>query len=333
MITYKEYVAEDTGGAELRATSEGVEEFVNSRFGVSVHFGLYSLNGRGEWVMYDERIPPDVYRRRMESFNPARFTAEEWADLMLESGLRFLVFIAKHHDGFCLWDTALTDFKITGTPFGRDILAELAPALRDRGLKLHIYYSLPDWSHPDFKSDWPAYIDYYQGQLRELMTNYGKVCGVLFDGYWPRQEFEGDEIPYFRTGGEWDLAGTYDLIHELQPNAMIVNNHHIMPLRGEDYQIWELDMPGENTLGRNAYEVGDVPQCVWWNLNTGWGYDPRKHNPKSPDEIVRALHRTNKEGAVFLLNVAARPFGDIHPEEQQMLRQVGRSIRDATLSE
>jgi len=230
---------ENTGAARLQASPAGVKSFVDSGFGLSVHWGLYALNGRGEWVYYTERIPWDTYRQRLTQFNPARFNAEEWADLMLESGQKFLLITSKHHDGFCLWDTDLTDWKITRTPFRRDIIGELATALADRGLKLHLYYSLLDWTHPAYRHDWPAYVAYYQGQLSELLTRYGPIAGVLFDGYWPCAQFDTDiEQLYFTPRGAWDLATTYDLIHALQPDAVVVNNTHILPQPGEDYQIW-----------------------------------------------------------------------------------------------
>jgi alpha-L-fucosidase len=326
METTTGWQVEDTGKARLQASKQGLAEFVNARYGLSVHWGLYALNGRGEWVMHHEGIPLAHYRRRMEQFNPSRFCAEEWADLMLEGGLKFLLITSKHHDGFCLWDTHLTDFKVTNTPFKRDVLAELAAALRDRGLGLHFYYSLLDWTHPAYRQDWPAYLAYYQGQLRELLTGYGPVAGILFDGYWPRARHEG-RTAHFAPLGAWDLAGAYDLIHQLQPGAVITNNTHVLPLKGEDYQVWELDMPGENTTGFNTTEVGDRPAAVWWNLNSGWAYAPRTHRVKSPAEILSAMHRAYGKGAsVFMLNVGPRPYGDIHPQEQQALRDIGRCL-------
>ncbi|MHB9110405.1 MAG: alpha-L-fucosidase [Armatimonadota bacterium] len=320
---------EDTSACRLQASPAGVSAFVDARFGLSMHWGLYSLNGRGEWVYYMERIPYDTYRRRMGAFNPARFDAEEWADLMLESGQQFLLITSKHHDGFCLWDTALTDFKVTNTPFKRDILGEMAAALHDRGLGLHFYYSLVDWTHPAYRTDWPAYVAYYQGQLRELLTRYGEIGGILFDGYWPRTEFEtDDEQDYFPPRGTWDLAGTYELIHTLQPNAVVVNNSHILPQPGEDYQVWELDMPGENTIGFNTTEIGDKPKAVWWNLNEGWAYAPRTHRVKSAEEMLATMRMVHAADAVFLLNVGPRPFGDIHPDEQRVLREIGMRLRN-----
>ena len=327
IVDKKDYTLEDVSGVRLQATPEGTKAFVASRFGLSVHWGLYSINGRGEWAYFNERIPLDIYRRRLEQFNPVRFDAEEWADLMVEAGQKFLLITSKHHDGFCLWDSPSTDWQVMSTPFKRDILAELAPALRDRGIALHFYYSLVDWTHPDYRNDWPAYVTYYQGQVRELCTRFGQIGGILFDGCWPRVEFNVPvEIEYFKPRGIWDLAGTYDLIHTLQPQAVITNNSHVRPMRGEDYQVWELDLPGQNTTGFNTLDVGDKPAAAWWNLNNGWAYEPRRHAVKDPANIVVKLLETNRMGGVFMLNVGPRPFGDIHPEEQLALRRIGQLI-------
>lgn len=324
----KEIVVEDTSRARLQASEAGVKRFLEAKFGMSVHWGLYSLSTRGrEWIYFDERIPYDVYRARMERFNPTRFDTEEWADLMVEAGQKLLLITSKHHDGFCLWDSDLTDFTVTRSAFKRDVLAELAPALRERGIALHLYYSLIDWTHPAYRNDWAAYVAYYQGQLRELCTRLGPIGGVLFDGYWPRFPFEGDYIEYMQARGPWDLAGTYDLIHGLQPDAMIVNNTHVLPLKGEDYQIWELDLPGENTIGFNGTEIGDKPTACWWNLNQ-WSYQPWNHAVKTPREILVTYRKLRERNSLFLLNVAPRRFGDIHPEEQHALRQIGQMIRE-----
>ncbi len=321
---------EDTSAAQLQASPEGVQRFREAGWGLSVHWGLYSLSARGnEWTYYLDRIPLEVYRQRLVRSNPARFKAEEWADLLVETVQKFLIITTKHHDGFCLWDTALTDFKVTQTPFKRDILAELAPALQERGIALHFYYSLLDWTHPAYRTDWPAYVAYYQGQLRELCSHYGEIGGIVFDGYWPRQEFENaDELEYFPARGAWDLAGTYDLIHSLQPNAVIVNNTHCLPQPGEDYQVSELDLPGENRIGFNTTEVGDRPTASWWNLNQGWSYQPWRHRLSSPEDVLKLYAAVRAKEAVFILNVGPRPFGDIHPDEQSVLRTVGQAIRD-----
>ncbi|NQT18183.1 MAG: alpha-L-fucosidase, partial [Planctomycetes bacterium] len=316
--------------ATRQANAAGVRAFVEGRYGFSIHWGLYSLLGRHEWAMHLESIPHARYFELMKKFNPTRFNAEEWADLMLEAGQKFLLITTKHHDGFCLWDTALTDNKVTNTPFRRDPLAELAVALRDRGLQLHFYHSLMDWTHPAYRNDWPEYLAYLNGQLRELLTNYGPIHGVLFDGYWPRQRCtEGDA--YLKEAGPYDLAGLYDLIHELQPSAMVTNNHHVLPLKGEDSQVWEFDMPGQNTYGCNTTEIGTLPLAVWWTLNQGWSYQPGNHRIKSADTILTTLRQAQSRNATFMLNVGPRSFGDIHPEEQFVLRQIGTTLRDLAL--
>jgi len=322
MEAREQYTVEDTSACKLQASADGVQAYVNARFGMSVHWGLYALEGRGEWVMHHERIPFDEYRKRVDVFNPVRFDAEQWGDLMLAAGQKCLCITSKHHDGFCMFDSALTDFKVTNTPFGRDPIAELADALHARGLSLHFYYSLLDWTRPSYRSDWPSYVEYYQAQLRELLTNYGKIDGILFDGYWPRFRFTEDDA-HFAPGGAWDLAGTYDLIHELQPGAVVTNNHHVLPIKGEDYQVWELDMPGENTIGFNTEEIGELPRAVWWNLNAYWAYYQDKSEVKPPHLLLRHFLNAARHDATFVLNVGPTDLGEILPEEQDVLRRIG----------
>jgi alpha-L-fucosidase len=320
---------DDVRPAKLQASARGIEKFQRDKIGLSVHWGLYSLSHHGdEWIYFWDRIPFDTYKERMRRFNPGRFCPEEWADLMVEAGLKFLLITSKHHDGFCLWDSQHTDFKVTNSAFGRDVLAELAPVLRERSISLHFYYSLVDWTHPAYRTDWPRYVAYYQNQLRELCTRFGPIGGVIFDGYWPRNPLDADGMrEYFAARGPWDLAGAYDLIHRLQPDAVVANNSHVLPLPGEDYQVWELDLPGENTIGFNTTEIGDKPRACWWNVNAGWSYQPWNHRVKSAEELLTTYRAATSRDAVFLLNVGPRPFGDIHPEEQSVLRQLGRSIR------
>lgn len=325
------FTIEDTHHARLQASEKGLTTFCNAEYGLSVHWGLYSLSTTGnEWIYYTHRIPFPEYKTRMRRFNPVRFNAAEWADLMVEAGQKFLIITSKHHDGFCLWDADDTDFKITHTPFQRDVLAELAQALAERNLGLHFYYSLVDWTHPAYRNDWPGYVAYYQGQIRELCTRFGPIGGIVFDGYWPRAEWiEPDERAreYFAARGPWDLAGTYDLIHSLQPDAVVTNNTHVPPLTGEDYQVWELDLPGENKIGFNCTEIGDKPTAAWWNLNAGWSYQPWNHQVKSAAQILETYAAALARNAVFFLNVGPRSFGDIHPEEQQVLREIGQTLR------
>ena len=328
MFTKTDYLVEDTSSARLASSDEGMQQFVEAGFGLSVHWGLYSLVKGTEWAYYQERIPYDDYRALMGRFDPTRYNADEWADLMLEIGQKFVIITSKHHDGFCMWDTALTDFRVTNAAFGRDVLAELADALHARGLALHFYYSLLDWTHPAYCNDWDGYVGYYQGQIRELCTQFGEIGGFVFDGYWPRQGFEGEETDWFEPRGAWDLAGTYDLIHELQPDAVVANNSHVLPCPGEDYQVWELDMPGENTIGFNTTDTGDRPTASWWNVNSGWSYQPWRHAVKPVSTLLGTYRAVRERGAVCILNVGPRSFGDIHPQEAQVLRELGQMIKE-----
>lgn len=328
MKTVTTYTAEDTCHARLQATPAGLDNFVRSGFGLTAHWGLYALGHSGnEWAYFLEAIPHERYLERMTRFNPTRFDADEWGDLLVEIGAKFFFITTKHHDGFCLFDSQYTDFTVMHTPFKRDIIAELATALQARGIALHFYYSLIDWTEPSYKQDWEGYVSFYHNQIRELCTNYGPVGGFVFDGYWPRNVLETErEHHYFAARGPWHLAEAYDLIHELQPQAVITNNSHILPLKGEDYQVCELDLPGENTTGFNTTEIGDIPIASWWNLNAGWSYQPWNHAPKTAAEVYAIYQKVRAKGGVFFLNVGPRPFGDIHPEEQQVLRTFGKML-------
>jgi alpha-L-fucosidase len=311
--------------ASRQAPPAAVRRFLRGQAGLSVHWGLYALLGRGEWVMNLEKIPRREYERLQARFHPAGFNAREWVGLAQEAGLGALLVTAKHHDGFCLFDTATTDYRITNTPWGRDPLQELAAECRRHRVALHVYYSILDWHHPHYRERSAAYIRYYQAQVRELCTNYGPLGGVLFDGYWPRSALiksleKGNPGPAFVAGAEFDLAGTYDLIHTLQPEALITNNHHIPPLPGEDYQLFEQDLPGENTMGGNITFLGDRPLVTWNTLNAGWSYNPRDQAYKTPAFLRAYRRRCAARGVYLFLNVGPTPAGRIPAVEADLLR-------------
>ena len=319
-------VVEDTSRVALQALPQGVQDFTSIGLALSVHWGLYSLLGRSEWAMHIENIPTEEYEDLATRFNPVQFDADVWGDLMVDIGAQAFVITSKHHDGFCLYDSALTEYKATNTPFGRDALAELAEACHRRGIALHFYYSLLDWHHPDYLNDWPAYVAYYQGQVRELCSNYGKLGGILFDGYWPRHRYTRED-GYFRAAGSWDLAGTYDLIHSLQPQAMVTNNHHVPPLKGEDFQVWELDLPGDNTIGFNTTEIGELPRAAWFNVNTGWSYRAQEREVKSAQTLAAYVTKSASRMASCWLNVGPTPEGQILEEDAEALRGMARMLR------
>jgi alpha-L-fucosidase len=302
--------------------------FEDARFGLFVHWGVYSLLGKGEWVMNTDKLPIIQYEKLPPRFNPTRFDAEEWVKLAKAAGMRYITITSKHHDGFCMFESGLTSYDIVdSTPYGKDPLKLLADACHKHGIRIFFYYSLLDWHHPDYyprgrtgqsagredRGDWRRYVAYYQGQVRELCTNYGKIGGFWFDGWWDRPQ------------ADWDLAGTYRLIHELQPGALVGNNHHIAPFPGEDFQMFEQDLPGQNSAGFNKANVASqLPLETCLTINQSWGYNGRDTKYKTADELIRALVGAAGRGANLLLNVGPRADGTIGPEFADRLHAVGQ---------
>ena len=208
------------------------EWFQDARFGLFVHWGVYSVLGDGEWVMNNRKIPVADYEKLPAQFNPVAFDPVEWVALAKAAGMKYITITSKHHDGFAMFDSRTSDYNIVSrTPYRKDVLKALADECRKQGLKLFFYYSQVDWHHPDYfprgrtgrdaerpeRGEWARYLEYMNGQLRELLTNYGEIGGIWFDGWWDRPE------------APWQLDRTYELIHQLQPQALIGANHHRRP--------------------------------------------------------------------------------------------------------
>ena len=287
------------------ANAQAKRWFEDARFGLFVHWGVYSLLGKGEWVMNNDKIPIAEYEKLPPRFNPVKFDADEWVKLAKAAGMKYITITSKHHDGFCMYDSKLTAYDIVdATPYGKDPMKALAAACHKQGIKLFFYYSLLDWHHPDYfprgktggatgreeKGDWKSYVAYYQGQVRELCTNYGEIGGIWFDGWWDRPD------------ADWDMAGTYKLIHELQPGALAGNNHHVAPLPGEDFQMFEQDLPGDNSAGFNQAGVAaHLPLETCLTMNQSWGYNARDTKYKTPEQVIHALVGAAGRGANLLL--------------------------------
>ncbi len=316
------HAGEPTPNREARAW------FQDARLGLFVHWGVYSLLEKGEWVMEHDRLPISEYAKLPPRFTASKFDAQAWVALAKAAGARYLTVTAKHHDGFCMFDSALTDYDVVdSTPFHTDPIKALAEACRQQDVKLFLYYSLLDWHHPDYdprgktghfagrqlKGTWKHYVAYYQGQVRELCTRYGAIGGIWFDGEWDR------------PGADWDLAGTYRMIHELQPHALVANNHHAAPLPGEDFQIFEQDLPGENKAGFNKARIQPgLPLETCLTINSSWGYNAADENYKSVSDLVHALARASGRGANLLLNVGPLPDGSISATSVTRLRELGQ---------
>jgi len=302
--------------------------FQDAKFGMFIHWGISSVLMDGEWVMENRGIRIDEYERLATAFNPTRFDPDEWVEIARAAGMRYLTLITKHHDGFALWDSQVSDWDVVDrTPFGRDVVKELAEACQRGGLRLFVYYSQLDWHHPDYfplgstghnagrseGGNWDRYLDYMDAQLGELFSNYGPLGGVWFDGMWDR------------PGAEWRLNRTYSLIHRLQPGALIIPNHHQTPRPGEDVQTFEKDLPGANTAGWNAAAVStDIPLETSETIGESWGFRLTDRNYKSVSQLVRMLVNAAGRNANLLLNVGPLPDGTMHPEHVARLRGVGR---------
>ena len=302
------------------------EWFQDARFGLFIHWGPSSVLQDGEWVMENRKIPADDYERIAPLFNPVDFDAAEWVAIAKSAGMRYITLITKHHDGFALWDSRLTDWDVVDrTPFHRDVVRELADECRRQGIKLFLYHSQLDWHHADYfprgrtghatgraeQGDWSRYLDFMDAQLRELLTNYGPIGGIWFDGMWDKPD------------ADWRLDRTYRLIHQLQPAALIIPNHHLAPLPGEDVQTFEKDLPGANTAGFNTTTIGTLPLETSETMNDSWGFRLTDRNWKSSSQLIRALVSAAGRNANFLLNVGPTPSGTIPEESVRRLKEMG----------
>jgi alpha-L-fucosidase len=306
---------------------EAREWFRQARFGLFIHWGIYSQLGAGEWVMENRPIPAATYRELATTFNPVKFDAKEWVSLAKAAGMRYITITARHHDGFSMFGSNASSYNIVdATPFRRDPLKELADECGRQGIRLFFYYSQLDWQHPDYwprgrtgrntgrpdAGEWTRYLDFMDRQLEELLTRYGTVGGIWFDGMWDKPD------------APWRLETTYGLIHRLQPAALIVPNHHLAPLPGEDVQTFEQDLPGANTAGFNTTQIGALPLESSLTMNQSWGFNLTDQRFKSVREVIRYLVRAAGNDANLLLNVGPRADGTIQPEAVERLRDVGQ---------
>ncbi len=311
--------------------------FSDSKFGMFIHWGPSSLLGAGEWVMNNQKIQAKDYRQLQQYFNPTEFNAEQWVGLAKKAGMKYITFVCRHHDSFSNWDTQQSDWKVTNTKFGKDVFKELANECHKQGIKLFAYYSLLDWYRSDYpyqtgrtgqhsgrteKSDYNSYLKFMKAQLTELLTNYGEISGIWFDGHWDQTNEEGSADMSSRL--DWKYDEIYGLIHKLQPQCLIGNNHHLLPFDGEDFQMFERDLPGENTSGLSFQEAAkNLPLETCETINQSWGFKITDHKFKSTKELIHLLVRAAGHGANLLLNIGPMPNGAIQPEFTNRLTEIG----------
>ena len=274
-----------------------------ARFGMFIHWGLYSVLGRHEWVMENEGIPVAEYEQLAQRFHPKPGFAREWARLAKQAGQKYMVMTTKHHEGFCNFDTKLTNYCAPKQGPGRDLVKEYVEAARAEGMRVGFYYSLMDWHHPDgarCATDEQArrrFVDYIHGQIRELMTNYGKVDILWYDVAWPLD------------AAGWESEKMNAMVFQLQPD-IIVNNRN--KLEG-DFATPEQRITAEN----RAWE-----SCM--TMNDSWGYNRSDDDWKSPKTVVRNLITCAHDTGNYLLNIGPRPDGSVPEESVRILTTVGR---------
>jgi len=310
------------------ANQKAREWFQDARFGMFIHWGVYSVLGDGEWVMNNRKITVADYEKLPPRFNPTEFNAAEWVSLAKAAGMKYITITSKHHDGFAMFGTKQNHWNIVdATPYKKDPIKMLADECRRQGVKLFFYHSHLDWHHPDYyprgrtgqasgrpdHGDFEKYLTFMDSQLRELLTGYGEIGGIWFDGWWDKPD------------ANWHLDRTYGLIHSLQPAALIGNNHHRLPFPGEDFQMFEKDLPGKKTAEFNATaEIGKLPLETCDTINNAWGYNKDDKQFKSTTQLIHYLARAAGYNGNFLLNIGPMPTGKIQPEFVERLRGIGK---------
>jgi alpha-L-fucosidase len=310
-----------------------------ARFGMFIHWGLYAIpagqwngqkiGGAGEWIMNTAKIPVSQYEPLQKQFNPVKFDAHQWARIAKGAGMRYIVITSKHHDGFCLFDSKLTDYDVMGTPFRRDILKELADACRAEGLRICWYHSIMDWHHPDYlprrpwdprpglTPDFNRYIEHLKGQLRELTTNYGKIGVLWFDGEW--------ENTWTHEHGKM----LYQYVRSLDPD-IIINNRVDKGRQGMAGLTAKGDFAGDFGTPEQEIPATGLPGVDWescMTMNDTWGFKADDHHWKSAETLVRNLIDIASKGGNYLLNVGPTAEGLIPEPSVQRLARMGQWMK------
>jgi alpha-L-fucosidase len=316
------------------------EWFSNAKFGLFIHWGPFSIPGSGEWVMEIRNITVKNYTRLMDFFNPVEFNAAQYVSMAKNAGMKYITLITRHHDGFSMWDTKYSDFNIMNTPYHKDIVKMLADECHKQGIGLFMYYSLLDWRRDDYSywtgntghgtgrtvhGNWDDYIQFMKNQLTELLTHYGEIAGVWFDGYWDQLNNDNHDTPTSRV--DWHFREIYDLIHKLQPQCLVGNNHHITPLAGEDFQMFEKDLPGNNTTGFGGASVSPLPLETCETINNSWGFNITDLSYKTVKQLIHYMVNAAGHNANFLLNIGPMPNGKIQPEFVDTLKEIGNWLK------
>lgn len=311
-----------------------MEWWRDARFGMFIHWGLYAIpagewNGttnHAEWIRTTAQIPLEEYDKFLDEFNPVKFDADAWVKMAKDAGMKYIVITSKHHDGFGLFDSKTSDFDVMATPFKRDILKELSEACEKEGIKLCFYHSIMDWHHPDYlpRREWektrtvdgaefPRYVDYMKAQLKELITNYGELGVLWFDGEWEETWTHADGVEL------------YDYVRSLQPN-IIINNRVDKGRQGMQGLTKEGDFAGDFGTPEQEIPATGLPGVDWescMTMNDHWGYNKYDDNWKSSEDLIRKLVDIASKGGNFLLNIGPKADGTFPQESIERLATIG----------
>jgi len=315
------------------------EDFQQHRLGIFLHWGIYAAYAQGEWYLQTAGLNKDDYAVAAESFSPQKYDAGAWARAFKDAGAGYVTLTSRHHDGFSMFPSAATDYDIIdATPFGRDIVGELATACAQEGLRFQLYYSLVDWIREDYpqggsglktgrrgdSQDYDHYFAFMKTQVGELIAQYPNLAALWFDGVWDQ-----DVHPDF----DWRLPEFYRYIHSLKPELLIGNNHHRMPFEGEDFQMFERDLPGENKAGYSAGQgISALPLEMCQTMNSSWGYKIDDPWYKSVKELVHLLVRAAAKNSNLLLNIGPMANGELPPQSLDRLSGIGAWMRVHSVS-
>lgn len=304
--------------------------WTDSRFGMFIHWGLYSLPARHEWVKNHERLTNEQYQKYFALFNPDLYDPHEWAKMAKAAGMKYVVLTAKHHEGFCLFDSKFTDYKSTNTPWGKDLIREYVDAFRSEGLKVGFYYSLIDWHHPDYTvdrmhplrqssdsayarlnkgRDMSKYREYIKNQVTELLTNYGEISIIWFDFSFPGKNGKGR--------ADWDSENLLKLARSLQPGIIVDDRLDLENFEGG----WDFITPEQEKVAKWPELNGEkIPWETCQTFSGSWGYYRDEYTWKSPAQLLELLIESVSKGGNLLLNVGPTARGTFDPRAQSRLK-------------
>jgi alpha-L-fucosidase len=319
----------------IRPATGDASWFIHDRFGLFIHWGLYALPARHEWIKNRERITDEDYQKYFDHFDPDLYDPKAWAKAAKAAGMKYFVITTKHHEGFCLWDTAQTDYKVTNTPYGRDLIGPMVDAFRAEGLKIGFYHSVIDWHHPEFPvdrihpmrdnqeyreanqdRDVQKYADYLHAQVRELLTQFGKIDMIFYDFSYPGEDGKGRD--------DWRSRELIDMTRELQPGILVNDRLDLM----DTPDGWDYRTP-EQVVVQDWVKYNGQP-VLWETCQTfsgSWGYHRDESSWKSVDQLVRMLIDSVCYGGNLLLNVGPTGRGEFDDRALDRLSGMGEWMR------